>query len=44
MIDDPPHIGDLILPFAQRPIHCVSKVNTNNERQTEGLRQLSKMQ
>ena len=23
--------GDLILPSAQWPIHCVSKVNTNNE-------------
>lgn len=31
MIYDPPHTGDLILPFAQWPIHCAGKVNTNNE-------------
>lgn len=31
MIYDPPHIEDLILLFAQWLIHCVSKVNTNNE-------------
>lgn len=31
MIYGPLCRGDLILPSAQWPIHCVSKVNTNNE-------------
>lgn len=44
MIYDPPHTGDFILSFAQWPIHCVSKVNTNIETETEELNQLRKMQ
>lgn len=44
MIYDPPRTGDLILPFAQQAIHCVDKVNTNNEMQMEGLNQFNKTQ